>query len=308
MMRRTKVTTTAGTPPRSPQPEEGPGSERLTSLAPAIVRVALPLLLSVLCAFAAVHSTRADGEVGLVVEEDGQVRMFCVAYQGDSISGDELLEAAGLPYEDLGTSAGSVLCSVEEVGCFNASSYNSCWCECQSGGSDCTYWAFFTRDHGAGWVYSARAFDRVNANDGDVQAWKWGEGGPSSAPKPSESLTFESVCGHAPRGGVAPPAATLQPTTAPTLTQPPGTLTAGPSASVIATDTPFTTPGTISASPGVSVTFSPLPTAVAPLPPATARDEDDGGSPAAFVAFGVVAVALVGAIGAAAYWRRRHGA
>jgi hypothetical protein len=235
------------------------------------------------------------------------VDTYCLAYEGDSISGDDLLTAAGLSYEDLGTGAGSVLCAIEDVGCFDASSYSTCWCECQgSGGSGCVYWAFFTRDYGEGWVYSARAFDRVDANDGDLHAWKWGQGGPSSAPRPSDAITFDSVCGHPPGAG-ATSTSTAPPTTAPTRTRPPGT--SGTTAAPETTDTPFSAvPSTTSPGPGVSVTFSPQPGTTRPLPPATARDGDgDGGSPAALVAFAAVAVALVGAIAAAAYWRRSHG-
>ncbi len=266
------------------------------------IRLSFLFLFSALCV-SAVQAARADGEAGVVIDEDGQVRTYCVAFEGESISGDDLLTAAGISYEDLGTGAGSVLCALDGVGCFNASSYDTCWCEFDDGG---VYWAFFTREHGSGWVYSARAFDRVDASDGDLHGWKWGEGGPSSAPQPSDAITFESVCGHPPQGG-APPAATATspPPTAPATTAPGETSTSEPHAG---TDTPFSTvSATGSASPGVSVTFSPQ-TTVTPLSPATARDDgDDGGSPAALVAFGAVAAVLVAAIGAAAYWRRSHG-
>jgi hypothetical protein len=268
------------------------------------------IALTLLC-ISAVHSARADGEAGVVIDENGQVRTYCVAFEGDSISGDDLLQAAGINYEDLGTSAGAVLCAIEDTGCFDASSYNTCWCECQAGGSDCVYWAFFTRDHGAGWVYSARAFDRVDASDGDLHAWKWGRGGPSSAPRPSDAITFESVCGHPPGGGAQPPtstapAATLPPGGGNSPSPSPGT---APATSATDTSTPFTTvPPASPGTPGVSVTFTAQTTAITPLPPSTARDDnDDGGSPAALIGFGAVALVLAGAIGAAAYWRRTHG-
>ena len=287
--------------------EKGPGGEGRMRRVRTGFRLLAAAFLALLCV-SGVHTVRADGEAGVVIEEEGQVRTYCVPFSGDSIAGDDLLDAAGLTYEDVGTGAGAVLCAIEEVGCFDASSFNTCWCECQgSGGSDCVYWAFFTRDYGEGWVYSARAFDRIDATDGDLHAWKWGEGGPSSAPRPADSITFESVCGHAPRGGAPPPSAatsTPPPTSTPAQTQPPG---GSPTSS---TETPFSTvPATSSTSPEVSVTFSPQPTnTAAPQPPATARGDDGGGgSPTAFIAFGAVAVALVAAIGAAAYWRRSHG-
>lgn len=310
MTRATDRRATRRTPPLPRGRERGPAGEGGLSRVRTPSRLLAAALLTLLCV-SAVQSARADGEAGVVIEEEGEVRTYCVAFSGDSIAGDDLLDAAGLTYEDVGTGAGAVLCAIEEVGCFDASSFNTCWCECQgSGGSDCVYWAFFTRDYGEGWVYSARAFDRIDATDGDLHAWKWGQGGPSSAPRPSEAITFESVCGHAPRGGAPPPAAatsTPPPTSTPAQTQPPG---GGPTPG--STDTPFSTvPATSSVSPAVSVTFSPQPTdTAAPQPPATARDGDDGdgGDPTALIAFGAVAVGLVAAIGAAAYWRRTHGA
>jgi hypothetical protein len=240
-----------------------------------------------------------------VIEQDGEVRTYCVLFAGDTISGDELLDAAGISYEDLGTASGSVLCAIEEVGCFDASRFNSCWCECESGGGDCVYWAFFTRRHGEGWVYSARAFDRVDATDGDLHAWKWGEGGPNSAPRPPDVITFESVCGHPPRGG-APPlvtATSLPPGSSPSTPPTP----AGGASSPATTETPFSAAPSTSATAGVSVTFVPQPDAT-PLPPAaSAPSDDDGEGAAELVAFAAVAAALIAAIGVAIYWRRSHG-
>lgn len=272
---------------------------------------ALAVLLALL-ALGAATTAKADGEVGLVIEENGQVRTYCLAYGGESVGADDLLKAAGVDYEDLGTGSGSVLCSIEDTGCFDASSYDTCWCHCKSGGSDCVYWSFFTRDYGSGWVYSARAFDRVNANDGDVQAWRWGQAAANSAPKPSDSLTFESVCGHAPRGGAPPPqqasptlAATQPPPAGSQATQAPGTSAPGTASSTV--ETPVTLePATSQASPSVSVTFTSDADGVAS---SRGVDKGDGGGGSALtlVAFAIVAVVLLGAIGAAAIWRRGDG-
>ena len=147
----------------------------------------------------------ADGEAGLVVDSgEGGVETYCVAFEGDSIRGDELLEAAGVSI----TSVGGLVCALDGAGCPDAADTRDCLCQCQ--GSECTYWAYFTQDYGQSWVYSSLGFTGQAARDGDMQAWKWGPGGPSSAPAPA-AITFEDVCGHSPRGGSGQPLPTTSP-------------------------------------------------------------------------------------------------
>ncbi|WP_416223930.1 hypothetical protein, partial [Tepidiforma sp.] len=179
-----------------------------------------------LTALALAGVARADGEAGLVIQDGETVTTYCVPFQGDSISGEQLLASAGLPIEKFGGGSGVVVCAIGATGCFDPSSFDSCFCQCK--GNDCTYWAFFTRQYGKNWVYSSLGVALARARDGELHAWKWGKGGPSSAPAPSNDITFEQVCGHPPRGGApAPtptftpslpsPASTLQPTPASTL-------------------------------------------------------------------------------------------
>lgn len=138
----------------------------------------------------------ADGEAGIVIQIGDEVQTHCVAFDGESITGDEALRAAGHTFEQFG-GATRTLCAIDDVGCFDPSSYRSCFCECP-GGPDCTYWAFFERPYGSDrWTYSPKAFHDAELRDGDMHAYKWGEGGPNSAPAPIE-ITFEEVCGHAP--------------------------------------------------------------------------------------------------------------
>ena len=118
---------------------------------------------------------RADGEVGLVVENAGVATTYCIAYSGDGITGEELLRRAGYSIEQFGGSGGRTVCAIGETGCKDASSFTSCFCQCQ--GANCVYWAFFTREYGKNWVYSALAFNLLKAADGDVHGWRWGAGG-----------------------------------------------------------------------------------------------------------------------------------
>lgn len=276
----------------------------------------LAVLAIALVGFAtATTAARADGEIGLVIQTGSEVETHCVAYSGDSITGEQALLSVGKTLSQFG-SGGRTVCAIDSVGCQDASSFSSCFCECQ--GRECTYWAFFTRDYGANWVYSSLGFNLLRATDGDVHGWKWGAGGPSSAPAPVD-ISFDQICGHPPRS-LVPPTAT--PTTPPPPTAAIATPTAGPSASATTEPTAQSPTSVASSSPtsqpstaGPTAASSPLasPTVVVtiagtPEVPNTAEPGDDDGSNGALIAFGAIAVVLVAAIGAAAVWRQRHGA
>jgi hypothetical protein len=282
------------------------------------------LVLAAVAVFAlGAAAARADGEVGLVIQNGDQVQTYCVAYTGDSISGDALLRAAGLSIEQFGGSA-RTLCAIDTVGCFNPSSFDSCFCQC-SGGGNCTYWAFFTQRYGGSWIYSSLAFNLTRAKDGELHGWKWGRGGQQSAPAPA-ATTFDAVCGGPPAGLATatptatrtPPPATPTPTAAatasaaasnPTPSAPPSTPAAAPSiaTSTTASATPFTALRTATApaaTPSLEATMTATPRASAsPAPPATGAG-DDGGSATGVIAFAGVAAAVVAA-GAAVILRRR---
>lgn len=254
----------------------------------------------------------ADGEAGVVLQDGDQVRTFCVAFTGDSVSGDELLKAAGLSVGQFGGSGGSAVCSIGQVGCFKPGSFNDCFCQCQGG--SCTYWAFFTQKYGDSWKYSAVAFNSTRARDGDLHGWKWGKGSSQSAPVPA-ATTFEAVCGHAPRGGGAPataspvaPAAPASGTNAP-ASQAPASATAPVASETVASITPRPAAAD-SSSTAVQVTLGAVTADASPPAPAAGTSTDHpGSSPAGGLAgFAAVVVVLGGGIAGAMVWRRRRGA
>ena len=248
-----------------------------------------------------VSEAGADGEAGLVIQDGETVTTYCVAFQGEGMSGDALLKAAGKEFDAYGGGSGLALCSIGERGCQDAGSFSSCFCECQGG--DCTYWAFFTRGYGRNWVYSALAFNLLKAKDGELHGWKWGKGGPNSAPSPQD-VTFEQVCGHSPQGGAAtatlPPAPTTTRALQPTSTTP----------AVIATLAETITATAAISTPLVTLTNSPSPAPPTTAPtlgvPPTGNGDDSGWLSPSMIAFAAVAVSLVGAIAGAAAWRARH--
>ena len=289
-------------------------------------RTVLAAVLGLL-AIAAPSLVRADGEAGVVIDYGGSTQTFCVAFEGDSIRGDQLLNAAGLSFNQFGGGA-RTLCSLNGVGCDDASSFDGCFCECKSGGDSCTYWAFFVQRYGASWQYSTVGFNLAAARDGDLHGWKWGAGGPSSAPPPA-STTFESVCGHPPQGGASTPTPTNTTSPPPTATptQPAPTATTRPGTAspetAPATSTPAVSPSTPEDSPSATATGtgpsatarSATPAATAPtvtvtlIPEEETDDTSDGGgaSVAALAGFGALAALLVAGIGFGIVWRRRHG-
>jgi hypothetical protein len=263
------------------------------------------VLVLAVALFAIVFSAtaaRADGEAGLVVQDGDQVKTYCIPFTGDGITGQDLLKQAGLKVEAFGGSTLAV-CAIGQTGCQDASSFTSCFCQCQGG--DCTYWAFFTRQYGKGWVYSSLAFNLLKAKDGDLHGWKWGKGGPNSAPVPQD-ITFEQVCGHAPRGGAAP---TLVQTPTSLATTAPATLNPTIASSVTAAVATTVAAETV-AVPTVLVTITgqtqATPTSP-PFAPEAGQDRDSGGGNGNYLAFAAVAAMLVVAVGGAAVWRARHG-
>lgn len=273
----------------------------------------LILVIACLLALATATLARADGEVGLVVQNGDQVTTYCVAYTGDGITGQDLLKKAGIGIEAYGGGSGLAVCALGETGCKDSGSFASCFCQCQGG--DCTYWAFFTRQYGKNWIYSSLAFNLLKAKDGDVHGWKWGKGGPNSAPAPQD-ITFNQICGHDPRGGVAP-TATLAPTLAVTQAPPPTAGSTATSGSATSTGSPIPPDQTsVSQSPPagvptVTVTIARATDVAGPTPgvPQAGAPSNGGGSgTGTYLAFGAIAVLLLGGATFGLVWRRRHGA
>jgi hypothetical protein len=291
-----------------------------------MVKRAAAVLGAFLAALALVGVARADGEAGVVIDYGGTVRTECVAFEGDSISGEELLRLAGATFDQFGGGA-RALCSLDGVGCSDSSSFESCFCECKSGSGACTYWAFFIQRYGGSWQYSAVGFNLAVVRDGDLHGWKWGSGSMQSAPPPS-GTTFENVCGHSPNGGQpptptptnTPPPPTATPTRAATAT-PTGTApgaSASPSAAspspAVATPTATPPAATVTSSPSNTPSAgatrqTPAPVTVTMMPPGTGDSSDeDGGTPiAAWAGFGAVALLLAGGIAFATMRRRADG-
>jgi hypothetical protein len=147
-------------------------------------------------------TTEVDSEItsyaGLVVKyADGHQTSMCIPFQGDEITGEELLNLSEIPYiSDVTNPMGSRICSIDGEGCdFPA---EKCFCQCGNIGP-CTYWAYFALTEGGEWVYSPVGANMRKIHQGDVDAWVW----LSKASKDVESvnpilptITFDEICSN----------------------------------------------------------------------------------------------------------------
>jgi hypothetical protein len=277
-------------------------------------RRAFSLALGTVCIMAlaayAVPAAYADGNAGVVVEHgDGSIDTYCVAFRGDSISASELLAKAGIPDVQWNGSVCAIGSDPAE-GCFQPHDYASCYCKSYPPTN--TYWAFFTQRSDQGWIYSPLGIQSAAAHNGDLQAWRWGVGGPNSAPPPP-AMTFAQVCAAPPPAtptAVPPTVTPVAPTVVPISTSTPLTtaapMTSGPTSPAAGTAT--TGPGTAATvTATTSVTITNHGSVTATPAPAPSHNGDGGSGAASLAAFGGVAALMLAAIAGAVVYRRRHG-
>ena len=226
---------------------------------------------------------RADAQgpnrVGLVVYlGDGNLVTRCVEFSEAEISGYDVLERAGLQVARRAEGMGSIVCSIQGVGC----PVEDCFCQCK--GSTCTYWSYWHLV-GEQWSYSTLGADVQRVRSGDVEGWNWGE---EEAPP---LVPFDQICAPP---AMPTPGATPSPTAPPTLV-------------ATATERPTVTPA-------VTVTRTPTVASVAAERPSPTPNDGVGtprsGQTSAsettnYVLFGVLTAALLG-VGAVILIQRRQ--
>jgi hypothetical protein len=127
----------------------------------------------------------------VVVYGDGRIERQCVTFAGESISGYELLQAAGLALSVEAGAIGPTVCSISGEGC----SYpqESCFCRCQ--GSPCVYWSYWRMGEEGGWRYQVLGAGNTRVRNGDVEGWSWAAGTTRDAEEPP-AVSFAEVCGE----------------------------------------------------------------------------------------------------------------
>lgn len=293
----------------------------------------LPLLVLLLPA-----PMRGQGQrrAGLVVQfSDGSVRTSCVEFAEEQITGLQLLQRSGLEVIAQTGGGSAAVCKIGPDGCnFPA---EPCFCKF-GGGQQGQYWAFW-RLASEGWQYSNIGAGSAPVANGDVQGWAWGVGSVQTGAQPP-LVSFEQACPvaarPAPTDPPLPPPATAPPTpkpdpptTVPTqrpapsrtptvliVARAPGATTEAP-----ATEEPTTEPtatseptatieATATGEPPRSPTSDPTQTVAAVAPTSSpiaaggASSDAPTTNPASYVAFGVMFVAVLSAIGVALRRRR----
>ena len=126
----------------------------------------------------------STNKAGLVVTlPDTSSVLRCVEFTGETITGFELLESAGLQLETIfDPSMGNAVCGIEGQGCNS----DNCFC----GMPD--YWSYWHLDpEGAAWAYSQLGANTFQVTPGAVEGWSWGE-------EPPVLVGFNEICGENP--------------------------------------------------------------------------------------------------------------
>jgi len=255
--------------------------------------VSLAFLLVVISSLIWTAAADEPNQAGLVVQfEDGRIETRCVRFEGDQITGADLLALSGLDaIVDPSSGMGVTVCRIQGEGC----SYPAepCFCQCMGGG-DCAYWNYFFRDAGeADWTYSALGAAIHKTKPGSVEGWVWGDG---HSP-PAQELTYELIC--------APPTPDATATSEPTATSP-ATATALATASKPATTS---IPATVTASPSetprpTDPATGPTATMAPPSSPATLQGATPASGLSSYLPFGLMIGALAVVAGVVWFLRR----
>lgn len=130
-------------------------------------------------------------QAGLVVEfGNGSLYTDCIAFEGESLSGYDLLVRSGLSLETaFDPSQGVAICKIESDGC----PADDCFCQMPE------YWSYWNLVDSS-WSYSGSGSNLNRVENGDVDGWSWGEGSPPPV------VTFDQLCAPPP-----PPTYTLPP-------------------------------------------------------------------------------------------------
>jgi hypothetical protein len=161
--------------------------------------------LAVLIAAGALVQTNlagAQGEsrAGLVVAHgDGRMAYALVTFDGESISGEELLDRTGLAVTEVSFGGlGVAVCAIDETGCDIGECRKRV---CQGPQRDDPYWQYFTSDGDGAWHVAALGISGDEVGNGAIRALIWSAGEPDF---PSPSLEELAVkAGPANDAGVA---------------------------------------------------------------------------------------------------------
>jgi hypothetical protein len=156
--------------------------------------LAMSMLALILTSAGPATLAQAQGtqQVGLVVKfDDGSVFTACIDYTGSDMTGEDVLDASGLPIvKEIYAGLGAAICKIKNDGCDHPP--DNCFCQC-SGEPPCEYWAYYHQENEQ-WVYSGMGASWHTVQPGDVEGWAWGAGTPEQSETEPPLITFEELC------------------------------------------------------------------------------------------------------------------
>src|SRR6476620_4656660 len=151
-----------------------------------VSRILLAAVILITVAFLDPGTTTATGSsrAGLIVAHgDGRMAYALVTFDGESISGADLVERSGLPVTEVSFGGlGVAVCSIDTTGCDIGECRKRL---CKGPQRDDAYWQYFVESGSGSWQVAALGISGDSVPDGGVRALIWSAGTP---PFPAPSI------------------------------------------------------------------------------------------------------------------------
>jgi hypothetical protein len=154
--------------------------------------VGLCLGLAVLTVLAMPVAADGPNRVALVVAHENGVRTKCIEFEGDGITGLDVLRESGLDLIYEGQSQGAFICRIDNVGC----DFPQEACDCEFHAPDYRFWKYYKLENGEWKFYSVGA-STARVEDGDVEGWIFAGGNAAGGGAEPELYSFTDICSSA---------------------------------------------------------------------------------------------------------------
>jgi hypothetical protein len=154
---------------------------RLTSIN-RIITAAVILIAAVIIDPGTANAAGSSRAGLIVAHGDGRIAYALVTFDGESISGADLVQRSGLPVTEVTFGGlGVAVCSIDTTGCDIGECRKRL---CQGPKRDDPYWQYFIESGSGSWQVAALGISGDSVPDGGVRALIWSAGTPQF-PAPS---------------------------------------------------------------------------------------------------------------------------
>ena len=158
-----------------------------------VSRIFLAAVILIAVAFLDPGTSSAAGSsrAGLIVAHgDGRMAYALVTFDGESISGADLVERSGLPVTEVSFGGlGVAVCSIDTTGCDIGECRKRL---CQGPQRDDPYWQYFVESGSGSWQVAALGISGDSVPDGGVRALIWSAGTPQFPAMTIDDLAAKS--------------------------------------------------------------------------------------------------------------------